>query len=274
MGKKLTRRDFLKISAVGLAATGAAAATARIIAIPPDTGLPDPYPVVPPQEPVVPSPGGSTRFFNDHQYALVATLAALIVPTDEDPGATEAGVVDYIDELVAQSESKQATYEDGLAWLDELSRRKHDKDFVDLDLREQIGLLRSVYEVREMRRRPVSNFLERVDRKIEKIWDDAFGFGIGDVPYFFKEVREDVFYGYYANPISWRVVGYYGPPQPVGYPDYAEAPSAINDMNAVRPVEDETCQSCHFDQTMKEGHTESAECTACHTPHISLEGGN
>jgi len=273
MKKKFTRREFIKISAVGLAATGAGVATGRIIALPPDMGLPNPYPVVPDRKPAIPSPSSSTRFFNEHQYALVATLAALIVPTDEDPGATEAGVVEYIDRLVAQSESKQTTYVEGLDWLDELSQKEYDKDFLSLDLREQIDLLRSIDEATAMRGRSVSGFLERVDRKIDRIWDDLFG--IGDEPhFFFREIRRDVFYGYYSNPISWEVVGYYGPPQPVGYPDYTEPPSAANYINTVRPIEDETCQSCHFDQAMKESHINLTECTTCHASHISSEGGN
>jgi len=39
--------------------------------------------------------------------ALAAVLAALIIPTDEDPVATEAGVVNYIDRIVSESEQKQ-----------------------------------------------------------------------------------------------------------------------------------------------------------------------
>lgn len=273
MNKRFTRREFIKISAVGLATTGAAAATARIIAIPPDMGLPDPYPEMPDQEPAIPSPSGSGRFFNERQYALVATLAALIVPTDEDPGATEAGVVDYVDDLVAGSEIKQATYVEGLDWLDELSRKKHDEEFLRLGVREQIDLLRSIYETDAMRNRSVSGFLERVDRKMDKIWDDLFG--VGDVPRrFFRDIRRDVFYGYYSNPISWKVVGYYGPPQPVGYPDYADPPSAANYIDTVRPIDDETCLNCHFDQPMKASHQDLTECTTCHASHISSEGEN
>ena len=272
MDKKFTRREFIKISTVGLVATGAVVATGRIIALPPDMGLPNPYPVVPEQKPATPSPSNSTRFFNEHQYALVATLAALIVPTDEDPGATEAGVVDYIDRLVGQSEEKQTKYVKGLDWLDELSQKEYDKDFLSLGLREQIDLLRSIDETEAMRHRRVFGFLERVDRKIDKIWDDLFG--VGDDSYFFEEIRKDVFYGYYSNPISWKVVGYYGPPQPVGYSDYTEPPSAANYINAARPVEDETCQSCHFDQTTKGSHINLTECTTCHEPHISSEGGD
>src|SRR5580658_9214708 len=37
------------------------------------------------------------RFFDEQQYAIVQAACARLIPTDEDPGATEAGVVDYID---------------------------------------------------------------------------------------------------------------------------------------------------------------------------------
>src|SRR5271166_3475485 len=40
------------------------------------------------------------RFFDDHQYAVVRAACARLIPTDDDPGATEAGVVDYIDGLL------------------------------------------------------------------------------------------------------------------------------------------------------------------------------
>jgi hypothetical protein len=37
------------------------------------------------------------RFFDEQQYAVVQAACARLIPTDQDPGATEAGVVDYID---------------------------------------------------------------------------------------------------------------------------------------------------------------------------------
>ena len=37
------------------------------------------------------------RFFDSSQYAIVQAACARLIPTDRDPGATEAGVVDYID---------------------------------------------------------------------------------------------------------------------------------------------------------------------------------
>jgi hypothetical protein len=37
------------------------------------------------------------RFFDEKQYATVQAACARLIPTDQDPGATEAGVVDFID---------------------------------------------------------------------------------------------------------------------------------------------------------------------------------
>ncbi|MHB1855682.1 MAG: gluconate 2-dehydrogenase subunit 3 family protein [Acidimicrobiales bacterium] len=39
-------------------------------------------------------------FFSDHQYEVVRAVCARLIPTDSDPGATEAGVADYIDTLL------------------------------------------------------------------------------------------------------------------------------------------------------------------------------
>jgi hypothetical protein len=43
---------------------------------------------------------GVPAFFTDDEYRAVAAACAVLIPTDEDPGANEAGVVDYIDGLL------------------------------------------------------------------------------------------------------------------------------------------------------------------------------
>lgn len=45
------------------------------------------------------------RFFDEWQYAVVQAACARLIPTDEQPGATEAGVVDYIDGFLGAFES-------------------------------------------------------------------------------------------------------------------------------------------------------------------------
>lgn len=39
-------------------------------------------------------------FFTPHEYAVVVAACERLIPADEQPGATDAGVVDYIDTLL------------------------------------------------------------------------------------------------------------------------------------------------------------------------------
>ena len=39
-------------------------------------------------------------YFSEDEYTAVRAACARLIPSDDDPGATEAGVVDYIDGLL------------------------------------------------------------------------------------------------------------------------------------------------------------------------------
>lgn len=45
-------------------------------------------------------PAHSPVFFTDDQFRVVEAVCARLIPTDQDPGATEAGVAAYIDGLL------------------------------------------------------------------------------------------------------------------------------------------------------------------------------
>lgn len=56
------------------------------------------------------------EFFKPEEGAEVEAMASRIIPTDETPGAKEAGVVYFIDRaLVTFATDSQATYQEGLA---------------------------------------------------------------------------------------------------------------------------------------------------------------
>ena len=125
---KLSRRSFLK--GVGLATAGASLTIAgcdsrdlgntRDVVLSPPTPAPTPlpialqYPEVPytPMQPPVP---GRFQVFTPHEARTVEALTARILPgTPDDPGAREAGVVTYIDNMLAFHEGfNEATYRDG-----------------------------------------------------------------------------------------------------------------------------------------------------------------
>jgi gluconate 2-dehydrogenase gamma chain len=79
----------------------------------------------------------SWRFFTEPEARALDALLAFIIPTDDTPGAREAGVIHYIDrQLTRRFREHRKTYRDGIAalpaTLDEASLAKIPKAFFDL----------------------------------------------------------------------------------------------------------------------------------------------
>ena len=63
-------------------------------------------------------PRGSYRFFTDGEARKLDAMLACIIPSDDTPGAREAGVIHYIDrQLTRRFREHQKTYRAGLAAL-------------------------------------------------------------------------------------------------------------------------------------------------------------
>ncbi len=113
----VSRRFFLKSSGAAIASAGVAAPVAAQQAspnqaTPPATPVPEATPVSTGQ--IVPTT--AIHFFNPVEAAIVEALTARILPgTPEDPGAREAGVVYYIDRMLANPNGGYTikTYEQG-----------------------------------------------------------------------------------------------------------------------------------------------------------------
>jgi gluconate 2-dehydrogenase gamma chain len=87
------------------------------------------------------------RFFSREEAQTVDAICAQLIPTDRDPGAREAGVVNYIDlQLTKHFKKHQAAYRQGIAAIDAASRGKHGKRFVELPPEQQLELLQESEE--------------------------------------------------------------------------------------------------------------------------------
>jgi gluconate 2-dehydrogenase gamma chain len=68
------------------------------------------------------------QFFSPNEYRTVEVLADLILPATEDsshqpqPGAKDAGVAEFIDFMVYSDFSIQRQFQEGIAWLDNVSK--------------------------------------------------------------------------------------------------------------------------------------------------------
>jgi hypothetical protein len=98
------------------------------------------------------SPGASVptaeggRFFSHQEMETIATISDLIIPTDEhSPGATAAGVSDFIDLMVNESSNEtKALWREGLAAVDKMSELKFSAAFNRADQKQQVSLLKAI----------------------------------------------------------------------------------------------------------------------------------
>jgi gluconate 2-dehydrogenase gamma chain len=89
----------------------------------------------------------SWRFFTDDEARTVEAITAQLIPADGDPGAKEAGVVNYIDiQLSKRFKKHRATYRRGLESVDDASRAAFGKRFVELNGDQQVQVLNTIEE--------------------------------------------------------------------------------------------------------------------------------
>src|SRR5262245_44082742 len=88
-------------------------------------------------------PPAPFEFFNASQAADVEAIAAQIIPTDDMPGAREAGVIFFIDRALSTFDKQRVqAYEKGLTNLRARVRRMFGKrTFADLSSAEQIKVI-------------------------------------------------------------------------------------------------------------------------------------
>jgi hypothetical protein len=88
------------------------------------------------------------RALNPHQDATVTTMADLLIPRTDTPGAKDVRVNEFIDHIVADwySDEDRARFVAGLADVDTQTQRVFQKNFVDASPAQQAEILRVLGE--------------------------------------------------------------------------------------------------------------------------------
>jgi len=82
------------------------------------------------------------HFFSDDEAALLDALTSVIIPSDDTPGAREAGVVHFIDrQLLGPYKRYQPAYRAGLRGVQQAARIRFGRVFDALPADEQTALL-------------------------------------------------------------------------------------------------------------------------------------
>jgi gluconate 2-dehydrogenase gamma chain len=87
------------------------------------------------------------KVFDEHEWATVDTIAELIIPATDTPGAREAKTVQHLDQILADSpEHVRTSFLEGLWWLDGFCRRRAGQSFVNLTAAQQMQTITELYE--------------------------------------------------------------------------------------------------------------------------------
>lgn len=155
-------------------------------------------------------------YFNDFQARTVEVIAERVIPGEgSDAGATEAGVVYYIDRTITGfSTGLQRVYRLGLRELEAYCSRKYSGQFVDLTAEEQDEILRVFLgpEVGPPAVHPQPGLMDQDE-------GDNPGYDhLGLLYRLFAVIREHAIEGYFCDPIyggnrntvGWKLVGFPG----------------------------------------------------------------
>jgi gluconate 2-dehydrogenase gamma chain len=119
------------------------------------------------------------HFFTDGEAALLTAIAEQFVPADEDPGATDARVINFFDkQLVGPYTKYQPLYRNGLRAVESSVYKLHNASFTDLNGAKQRA------------------FLERMERGelAKEEWQTV------DQRSFFKMLLDHTMQGFYGSP--------------------------------------------------------------------------
>jgi gluconate 2-dehydrogenase gamma chain len=124
--------------------------------------------------------GSLYRFFTPEEALCVIALCEQIIPKDQSPGATDAGVIIYIDrQLSGVFHYDQETYRNGIKSLQNYCRIKSGKNFESLIAIEQVKIMK----------------LMESNQIGEKDWS------LGKASDFFNLVLTHTMQGFYGSPI-------------------------------------------------------------------------
>jgi gluconate 2-dehydrogenase gamma chain len=151
--KNMKRRDLLKgisLSSLGLVGLNPQVQAAEIL---------DPYPLSAEEkkDPVFEQFGRTEyekirdaklfaeQFFNKHELKTIKVLVDIIIPRDGRSGsASDAGAVEFIEFMAKDKPDMQTPLRGGLTWLDNQSKRRYEKNFIDLEEAERIAIVEDI----------------------------------------------------------------------------------------------------------------------------------
>lgn len=177
-------------------------------------------------------------FFSDADYEVVRAICARLIPTDQDPGASEAGVVDYIDTLLGAFSFDPPRIWAGGPFSGRRGGEASFSRFVPLSPLDELAWRTRIEGSRGLPERefngPVVGFQERYREGLAALGADFPGLTeeeqdarLRGHEEFAQLVYEHACEGMYGAPeyggnrdlVGWQYIGFEGDVQPAGFTD-------------------------------------------------------
>ncbi len=132
----------------------------------------------------------SHKTFTDTEWDIVSAACERVLPKDEDPGALDANVPEYIDRILQspQLQKMKADFIPGIAALDRRSNRMFQKGFVSATAAQQDELL--------------AIFKDSPDKSGEQRWYETL------IVLSLEGFLGDPSYGGNKDKVGWKLVGF------------------------------------------------------------------
>lgn len=87
-------------------------------------------------------------FLNEEQASVVSTVSEIIIPRTDTPGAKDAGVPSFIDQMLKEVYSKedQEFFTNGLKAFNDEAQKELGDEFTDLDEEDQSAFVKKVHD--------------------------------------------------------------------------------------------------------------------------------
>lgn len=142
--------------------------------------------------------GARVAPLSDAERAVLISFLDSFIPTDEAPGALDLGVQHALLERVGRNRYLRQRFRQGVSWLNRQAEKLGGEEFSQLP---------------PARREQIIHLAEHAAPHTPEFK-------------FYLRFRHEAFRLYYADARSWPSLCYQGPPQPRGFPDYQQPPSA------------------------------------------------
>lgn len=122
--------------------------------------------------PVQPAAAGpyEPAFFSKAEYAVVSRLADVIIPPTDTPGASAAGVPEYIDRVVSLNPEHQPLVRAGLQWLEQQASATFSRDAGSLDEAQHAAILQPLSDEVDRRQREAQGARFRAEAQNGRVY--------------------------------------------------------------------------------------------------------